>query len=270
MKVLCYDTETTGLDPKKSAVLSLGAILYDTETKESKEFYRVFDWTSLELISFEIPEAVSKINGITIEYLKENGISPIKGFCEFYEFLINNLSDVNENLDIVSAWNLPFDLNMIKSSLLFLRQYNKDYRTDAKSSHQINRLIDIFTKNYRKNNVNHILFIDPRILDKIYHPVDKDGNKLSHAQNAVSDRYGLKKNENAHNAIYDTRTLLEIWKIQYEELKSLNVSYNSDLEDVCIIEYKNLQEEYKKKQGDNHYSNNELDYFGYFMEAAEL
>lgn len=277
MKILLYDTETTGLDPRKSFVLSLGAIMYDDQTGETDEFYRMLNWNELEVGDFSqhISEDAFRVNGISNEMLKHNGISPIQVFSEFYDFLVSNLksNDIKKSLNVCTAWNAPFDHNMLKSNLMFLQQYNRDFKTDGYNAYKVSELADAFTKSYRSsNNDNKILFIDSMLIDRIYHDTDASGNKLRHSLQAVGERYGIKEDENAHNAIADTRRLLEIWKILQKEMQDSNVTIDDALEDACILEYKNQQQKYAKAykgKGDYHFSQPN-DYFALYMGALNI
>lgn len=278
MKVLLFDTETTGLDPRKSYVISIGAIMYDTETEKVDEFYRVLNWYEIQEhlnINFEIPDFITKINGFNKEKLISEGINPVKAFADFYDFIVENVDSQNikKHLNVCSAWNLPFDVNMVKSNLLFLQEYNRDFKTNPVDGYKILELIDDFNKSYRINSDNSILFIDNKLIDNIYHSeIDpKTKKKISHSLQKVGERYNIEEDPNAHNALADTRRLFDIWKIHKKELDDKNINIDSEFEDLLIVEYRKQQAIYKKKEKKNgYYSDSSLDYFSYNMTKLEV
>lgn len=110
MKVLVFDTETTGLIPRRYEsisecpyILQLACILYDTKTNHVidviNEYVSISD-------NIEIPERVTEINKITRELLVEKG-KDINGILDkFYNLL--------GRCDMILGHNVDFDVKMIK------------------------------------------------------------------------------------------------------------------------------------------------------------
>lgn len=113
MKILVFDTETTGLPQKFSNwkqvdkyphLVQLSYILYDTEKceilKKSDLYVNQF-----EIEGFNLTEESTKIHGITREKLLYDG--------ETIEITLLDFENVLKRADILVAHNLDFDMNMI-------------------------------------------------------------------------------------------------------------------------------------------------------------
>ena len=107
MKVLIFDTETTGIIPKKVTklediphILQLSYLFYNVNTSEliSKNVYiKIND-------SIIMPEEAQKINKITREQLN-NGINITDALSEFSRFY--------KECDVIVAHNIDFDKQMV-------------------------------------------------------------------------------------------------------------------------------------------------------------
>ena len=117
MKIIIFDTETTGLPKSRQSLV--------TDTKEWPHIvqfsYIIYDMTINKLEKVEdfiiklaaeidIPEDSCKIHGITKEISNERGVS-IK---EVIDKFMSDLSDCN----LLIAHNLEFDMNMIIVELI--------------------------------------------------------------------------------------------------------------------------------------------------------
>lgn len=275
MKILLYDTETTGLNPEKSYIISLGFIFFDSETKETKRFYQLVNWKKV-FPNFNIPESTIAVHGITNEELSAKGIHPKNAFSNLFDFILENgykdYKDHNNHIiDLNVAFNLPYDQNMMISNLKFLTKLegggdnnnrgNNSNIEDVYIDSKLENLLSIFTKTYDNQSEvkNDILFIDSLVIDKIFH-FDDDFNKVRHSLEEVGLRYDLGKNLYAHNAMGDTERLLLVFQKQMEELNSLDVEINQKFENRLINKYINDGKIYSKKQ---------LDYLGENMNAVE-
>lgn len=254
MNILLFDLETTGLNPRKSFILSNGAILYNTETKEVKEFYELINWKNI-LSNFYIPEDTIKVHKITEEFMEKEGLSPLQSMSNFYNFIKNFIKD--DVLDACVAFNLPYDLNMFISNIKYLKQYCENFDILDDDYSNICNLLNLFSKS--ENSENNTLFIDSLIIDQIFH-FEVDGEKVRHDLDSVGQRYGLLSDPNAHNAIADTRRMFEVFKVQLNEIKEKNIELNTEFENRLFKKYKRNQDLWKKKDS--------LDYFGQDMVAA--
>lgn len=122
MRVLIFDTETTGLPKTKIIshdtlqdwpyIVQLSYIIYDTERNQ---VIQIKDFIiKLNDTSFITPEA-TKINGITCK-MSQNGLA--------IEDVFENLFADIKNTQLLVAHNLDFDFNMCKVELLRLINNN--------------------------------------------------------------------------------------------------------------------------------------------------
>jgi DNA polymerase III epsilon subunit-like protein len=117
MRVLVFDTETTGLPKSKIInpdmlnlwphIVQFSYVIYDTalnDIVESKDaIVKVKD-------GITIPEDSIKIHGITNESSQKNGIN--------IEFILNEFFYHLRSVDLLVGHNISFDINMIKVELL--------------------------------------------------------------------------------------------------------------------------------------------------------
>ena len=114
MKILAFDTETTGIpewklpsdDPKQPHLVSLAFVMYDTEDgstlNEQHWIVRPDGWT--------IPEEVTAIHGITTEYAEEQGV-PLEDILTIFATMCG-ASDQRV------AYGAPFDKRILRIAML--------------------------------------------------------------------------------------------------------------------------------------------------------
>lgn len=119
MRVLVFDTETTGLPKTKIInpdtlnlwphIVQFSYVIYDTEINDIIE-------TSNTVVKLEygisIPEDSTKIHGITNESSQQNGI--------YLDIILEKFFCHLRNVDLLVGHNVSFDINMIKVELLRL------------------------------------------------------------------------------------------------------------------------------------------------------
>lgn len=265
MRAILFDTETTGLKPEIHHIISLGFIFWDSETGKMERFYQLLNW-GLIFPQFSIPESTIQVHGITNEFLRRNGVHPVKAFAQLYDFIYDNCIEDGGGFDHCVAFNLPYDQNMVRSNLQYLVEnvhkfvcasnYQEEFDDDA---NKCGMLLEIFTKDPDHLDENPILFIDSLIIDRIFH-FDDDFNKVHHNLEEVGLRYGLGANQDAHNAMGDTERLVKVYEKQLEELSSLGISVDQKFETRLVNKYVNDNLKYDKKQ---------LDYYGFDMKAVK-
>ena len=112
MKVLVYDTETTGLPAKKNAciydthlwpyIVQLGYAIYDTE---KQEFTKIFDNIVIsDNIKYLTPES-EKIHNITKQDIIERGVPIEEVLDEFYHDY--------HSVDLIVCHNIKFDKSVV-------------------------------------------------------------------------------------------------------------------------------------------------------------
>lgn len=276
MKYVIYDTETTGLNPLNSFILSIGSICVDDnnildylnsikkannndveEIKVDKwghpeiivnnkyEFHKFLNWFSLNN-NFNIPEDTIKVHGLTEDYIKNNGFNPINVFEEYSDFLKDRIGD--DEVCFV-AFNEPYDLNMFVANLKhILNIFNSRGETNDKIMYLLNLLTN------RKSYI-----IDNLIIDRILH-FEVDGVKVRHDLQSVGIRYGFDKDINAHDALSDSKRTILVWNQQLKELKEYGLEINHDFEGRLKRAYDKYSAKFSSRR--------QLDYFAENMEAT--
>ena len=131
MKVLVFDTETTGLPEDNNVsildtfrwpyIVQLSFVYYDSEINDVIDYY---DNVIKLPDNITIPDNSIRIHGITNEIMRENGIN--------IKIALKKFNDILKDCDIVVAHNISFDKRMImvecirnKISQYFTKRQNK-------------------------------------------------------------------------------------------------------------------------------------------------
>ena len=122
MKILFFDTETTGLpldydEPFTNVknwprLVQLSWILEETQTNEVTEHDFI-----IEPVGFIIPFAATKIHHITHDWAERNG-KPIKSVLHRFDFDILQA-------DLLVGHNIEFDLNIVAAEFYRLKKDNR-------------------------------------------------------------------------------------------------------------------------------------------------
>lgn len=126
MKLLVFDTETTGLPKKKELnihsldswpyIVQFSYIIYDDVTNR---ILKIKDYVIKVPSYINISDESIKLHGITNEISQSKGVDIENIFDEFM--------DDFENVDYVIAHNLDFDLKMIKAEIMRKINYELIY-----------------------------------------------------------------------------------------------------------------------------------------------
>jgi DNA polymerase-3 subunit epsilon len=101
-KLIGFDTETTGIDPKTDKILS---IAYTRGSDSEDIAIRYLNW------DVDVPEEASAVNGLTREKLAEIGEEPAVVLREVAEYLTSSPANL-------MAYNVAFDIKMLYWDLL--------------------------------------------------------------------------------------------------------------------------------------------------------
>ena len=141
MKILVFDTETTGLPTNKyesvkpkwykcwGYIVQISWILYDTERNRSVE---MADHIIKINEDIDLPESSIKIHGITREDMEIYG----EPFREILPKFINVLN----NCDCIVGHNISFDINMVRAEMMrrgcvdYFTMINKPFHCTMKSN----------------------------------------------------------------------------------------------------------------------------------------
>lgn len=197
MRVLVFDTETTGLPQTKilnpdtlklwPTIVQFSYVIYDTELNDIVESKDYIIKVPQEII---ISEESSKIHGITNEISSKKGILVTEALTEFFYYL--------RSVDCIVGHNISFDINMIKVELLrliynntikpeeiklckydlhYISNYNNIYCTLQESIDLCNiKAIDKFGKEYLKY---------PRLIELHQKLFDSSPNNLHNSFNDI-------------------------------------------------------------------------------------
>ena len=116
MNLVCFDTETTGLDVQKDHIIQLSLVKFDTETWQTIDQR---DWYILPEGDFTIPAEAEAVHHISRQFLLDNGVSLRDIYPEFIAFTngCDILSYNGNNYDApilhynLERLGLPFDFD---------------------------------------------------------------------------------------------------------------------------------------------------------------
>ena len=218
MRVLVFDTETTGLPQTKilnpdtlhqwPTIVQFSYIIYDlslNDIVESKDY--VIKVPEIILIS----EESSKIHGITNEISSKKGILVDEVLNEFFNYL--------RDVDWIIGHNVSFDINMIKVELLRII-YNKKLTTQQLKMYKYDLHFITNYKNICCTLQDSIQFCNIQAIDKFGRPYLKYP-KLVELHQKLFDN----SPSNLHNSFNDILVTLRCFmKLKHDSdlLKSCN------------------------------------------------
>ena len=218
MRVLVFDTETTGLPQTKilnpdtlhqwPTIVQFSYIIYDVSLNdivESKDY--VIKVPEIILIS----EESSKIHGITNEISSKKGILVDEVLNEFFYYL--------RDVDWIIGHNVSFDINMIKVELLRII-YNKKLTTQQLKMYKYDLHFITNYKNICCTLQDSIQFCNIQAIDKFGRPYLKYP-KLVELHQKLFDS----SPSNLHNSFNDILVTLRCFmKLKHDSdlLKSCN------------------------------------------------
>ena len=189
MKVIVYDTETTGLLPKKSNtsaclenvtnypyIVQLSYIVYDIETNT---VIKLYDQIINIPDNIVIPEETINLHGITREIMREKGISIISALETF-------LKDIY-SADIIVGHNVEFDKIMIHIEMLRNAFPNIDIFTSSKKFYcTMKTTVDLcaIKANYKNSVKTYNKF--PKLVELYTYLFAKAPTKLHNSLNDVA------------------------------------------------------------------------------------
>lgn len=207
MIVTVFDVETSGVDVFKDRILTCHVAKYEM-TSDKFDLLESYDWIINPGI--EVPTEASDINGLTTEFIQENGRSDWQeAIQEIWDEVLGSSSDV------VAAYNLPFDLTFLGSESVRCGQLPGDYLDTVG-----------LTDAYEPEDIP--VFVDALVWDKANDKYRRGSRKLVD----VARHHGIQVDDDKlHDASYDvhitaqlTYKFLDEWfgsGCSKEQLKSL-------------------------------------------------
>lgn len=178
MKLVCFDTETTGLDVQKEHIIQLSLVKVDTDDWSVIDQR---DWYILPEGAFTIPAEAEAVHHISKEFLQEHGVS----LRSVYEDLLA----FTKGCDFLSYNGNGYDAPILYYNLKRLGlTFDFEGRT----------------------------WYDALLLERIHTAgqVDENGEKLHNNLTTAYTRYYGHPFEGAHNSLDDVMATIEVFKAQ--------------------------------------------------------
>ncbi len=195
--MIVVDVETTGLNPRKNSIVSIGAVNFENPKEQFYGECRPWEGASVN------DQALS-INGFSKEYLENNKKSHNELIVEFARWI-----DSQNGNDLIGGHNPFFDTSFLTYS------YNK---CNIKPTFG-HRIIDLHSICYAK------------IMKNIESQNKIDTNKLHLTSNVIFRYVGLQEEPNPHNGLMGAKMEAEalsrliLHKNLLEEFKKIKIPY---------------------------------------------
>ena len=181
MKIVCFDTETTGLDVQKEHIIQLSLVKFDTES------WRVVgqrDWYILPEGEFTIPAEAEAVHHISKSFLQEHGVRLRDVYDELCSF--------TEGCDILSYNGNGYDAPILYYNL---KRLGLNFQFEGRT------------------------WYDALLLERIHTAgmTDENGERLHNNLTAAYTRYYGHPFEGAHNSLDDVLATIEVFRAQVQE-----------------------------------------------------
>ncbi len=178
MILVCFDTETTGLDVQKEHIIQLSLVKFDTE---SWQVIDQRDWYILPEGEFTIPAEAEAVHHISKAFLQEHGVSLRSVYDELIAF--------TNGCDMLSYNGNGYDAPILHYNLARL---GLDFDFEGRT------------------------WYDALLLERIHTAgmVDENGEKVHNNLTSAYTRYYGHPFEGAHNSLDDVMATIEVFKAQ--------------------------------------------------------
>jgi len=179
MKLVCFDTETTGLDVQKDHIIQLSLVKFDTGTWCAEDQR---DWYILPEGEFSIPAEAEAVHHISKPFLESNGV-PLKS-------VYGELLAFTEGCDMLSYNGNGFDAPILHYNL---KRAGLRFRFEDRT------------------------WYDALLLERLHTAGQVDpatGEKVANNLTAAYTRYYGHAFEGAHNSLDDVLATIEVFKAQ--------------------------------------------------------
>lgn len=179
MKLVCFDTETTGLDVQKDHIIQLSLVKVDTE---NWQIDAQRDWYILPDVPFTIPAEAEAVHHISKAFLQEHGVS--------LRSIYDDLIAFTDGCDMLSYNGNGYDAPILHYNL---KRYGLSF------------------------DFAHRTWYDALILERIHTAGMTDpvtGERVHNNLTAAYTRYYGHPFEGAHNSLDDVFATIEVFKAQ--------------------------------------------------------
>lgn len=181
MQLVCFDTETTGLDVQKEHIIQLSLVKFETDTWQIIDQR---DWYILPEGDFSIPAEAEAVHHISKDFLLEHGVILRSIFDEFKAFVGDH--------DMLSYNGNGYDAPLLHYNL---KRASLDFSFEGRT------------------------WYDALLLERIHTAgkLDENGEKLHNNLTSAYTRYYGHPFEGAHNSLDDVMATIEVFKAQVAE-----------------------------------------------------
>lgn len=102
--MIVIDIETSGLDPKKHGILSIGAVDYNNPSNTFYEEAKIEEGKEIDSVAL-------KINGFTEKCIKDPGKNPLNRVLYNFQIWLNNIKEIT-----LAGQNPAFDAGFLKQA----------------------------------------------------------------------------------------------------------------------------------------------------------
>ncbi len=181
MQIVCFDTETTGLDVQKDHIIQLSLVKFDTASWQTID---TRDWYILPEGNFIIPAESEAVHHISKEFLIEKGVVLASVYDDLIAF--------TDGCDILSYNGNGFDAPILHYNLC---RIGRDFQFEGRIWYDALQLERIHTEG----------MIDP-----------ETGENVRNNLTAAYTRYYGHPFEGAHNSLDDVLATIQVFKAQVE------------------------------------------------------
>lgn len=178
MNLVCFDTETTGLDVQKEHIIQLSLVKFDTDNWSVIDQR---DWYILPEGEFEIPAEAEAVHHISKAYLLEHGVSLRSVYDDLIAF--------TQGCNMLSYNGNGYDAPILHYNL---QRLGLDFDFEGRT------------------------WFDALLLERIHTAgmTDENGEKLHNNLTSAYTRYYGHPFEGAHNSLDDVMATIEVFKAQ--------------------------------------------------------
>lgn len=194
--LLGFDTETTGVSPVHSRIATISLITRDKQTGDTSQYWVINPGVPM-------PSAASSVNGLTNQYLQENGLEPRPVLDQVATQLEESL---RQGIPVV-GFNVSFDLEILRGELKRHHLPTLEERLGSKIAP----------------------IIDPLVLDRHLDRYRKGKRQLA----LVCAAYGMAPREDFHHAAADVEATLDLLGLmaqKYPQIASLTAGQLHELQ----------------------------------------
>ncbi len=200
MLTLIYDFETSGLNIYHDDVIEIGCRCLELDDYFTILIYPLSD----KLLS----DKNQKITGITNEFLKKNGVKPLNGYIQFFDYLLEKYT-IDNHIVMIAHNGMAFDD-------IFLKRIHRYLQGEEHSEYD--------------NMMKDIIFIDSLNISRLLY-----NDRQSYSLESMCKMFNI-LNKSPHRAMGDVDALSELWNHLVNKIKNKNADISgSNLKYITYV-----------------------------------